>query len=183
MADLRGRRSRTHDPSFTGTASAATGVLEQPLTQRPSHEWLPDPAIVVAGCHGGAGTSTLARLLTGAIDAGVGVPAETRYPIVLVARGTPHGGSRASEMLRDFQQHELQPSVLVVVGDGPWPEPPLSRSRFRLLSGLVPTVVRVRFVPRWRYLDAAPTQAIPAKVDAALQRIRAAAHPNPSGEA
>jgi hypothetical protein len=182
-----------HDPQLTPPAGSLSGTstglpAETPPGSTParpaeqaSEDLLPDPTIVVVGCHGGAGTSTVARLLTAAVDAGRTVPARTQLPVVLVAHGTPHGARRATEALAALREQGLQPCGLVIVGDGPWPEPRLSRARIQLLGDLVPAVVRVPYVARWRYLDDPPTQQVPVKVTRALQQIRAAAHPIPSG--
>jgi hypothetical protein len=67
----------------------------------------------------------------------------------------------------------LRPAALVVVGDGWWPEPASVRARARMLSGRVDAVIRMPFVPRWRYLDDPLTDEPPARVSAAIQRIRA----------
>src|SRR3954451_6060040 len=122
----------------------------QPTEQRPAHFLPAQPAtaaapptasmfgrpVLVAGCHGGAGTTTLAQLV-GAYDIGVWRPQPTPYPVVLVARGTVQGADRAAGCVRATLAAGVVPAAVVVVGDGPWPEPRLTRLRLHLLSGLV----------------------------------------------
>lgn len=64
--------------------------------------------------------------------------------------------------------------MLVVVGDGPWPEPAAARARLRMLAGRVGTVVRVPYVVRWRYVDDPLAAPLPRRVAAAVEQIRAA---------
>jgi len=133
--------------------------------------------VIVAGCHGGAGTTTIAQLI-GAYDAGVWPPRPAPYPVLLVARGTPQGIVRANWWLRAARAAGVGPAALIIVGDGPWPEPRLATLRLRMLHGLVPTVVRLPYIPHWRYLDQPLQHPLPKKLIHALERLRAAVQPD-----
>ena len=112
-------------------------------------------------------------------DIGVWRPQPTPYPVVLVARSTVQGADRAAGSVRATLAAGVVPAAVVVVGDGPWPEPRLTRLRLHLLSGLVPAVVRLPYVIAWRYLDE-PVRYPPAKVRRALDQLCAALHPTRS---
>ncbi|WP_386778802.1 hypothetical protein [Longispora fulva] len=134
----------------------------------------PPSGPIVHGCHGGAGASTLARLLElPDLPTGWAPPPQAR--LLLVARGTPYGSRAAVSVLAALRaQPSLAALALVVVGDGPWPEPMTATRRLVTLGPLVPAVVRVPFVGRWRYLDDPLSARIPRAVTSALARIRAA---------
>ena len=139
--------------------------------------------VAVVACHGGAGASTVARLLEPAMDLAwvrdwVDYAARWQrhmVPLVLVARGTAAGTAAATETLAGAVGAGLRPAVLVVVVDGPWPEPRAARARIRLMAGRVGAVVRLPYVPRWRYVEDPLAEPIPNKIAAAVDAIRAAA--------
>jgi hypothetical protein len=68
----------------------------------------------------------------------------------------------------------IAPHALVVVGDGPWPEPRLAALRLRLLGGVVPAIVRLPYVTRWRYVDDPVADPVPRRVVRTLDQIRSA---------
>jgi len=136
--------------------------------------------VAVVGAHGGAGATTVALLLRPADAIDMRVRQWTEHaarwaalPLVLVARGTARGMADAVEAVAGAGSVGLRPAALVVVGDGWWPEPASVRARTRMLSGRVGAVIRLPFVPRWRYVDDPLTGEPPAKVSAAVERIRA----------
>jgi hypothetical protein len=143
--------------------------------------WRPPlPEIVVAGAHGGAGTSTLSALLAPAWDMGViraagpagGLRSGGR-PVVLVARGTVGAAGRAVAAVTEVTRTGLPVAALAVISDG-LPEPAEARYRFRILDSRVP-VVRVPFVAAFR-AAASPLQVgLPRRARQALARIRALA--------
>jgi hypothetical protein len=129
----------------------------------PVYGWLPgcgpdsvDPAWWWLGCHGGAGVSTLASLITGGADAarawpdpGFGGPAR----VVLVARGDVHGLRTALHAVRQWAAHEVPPVELfgvVVVADAPGRlEPEQNEQLARLRAGagavwLIPWIEELR---------------------------------------
>jgi type IV secretory pathway TraG/TraD family ATPase VirD4 len=94
--------------------------------------------VAVVGCHGGAGTSTVTRLLrpTSAMDLALQRRGWETYaawwaavPLVLVTRGTVRGAADATAAVAGAVGVGLRPTVLVVVGDGLMPEPPPARAR------------------------------------------------------
>lgn len=144
---------------------------------RPARRRPPD-GIVLAGAHGGAGTSTLAALLAPAWDTGVvsgpaagWLPPGGR-PVVLAARNTVAAAGRAVAAVSASAKVGTWVAVLVVVSDG-LPEPPEARYRFRVLEGRVGAVVRMPFVPAFR-VTADPAQVdLPRRARRALAEIRA----------
>jgi hypothetical protein len=134
-----------------------------------------DTAVLVAGCHGGAGTTTIARYL-GARDGGVlrTTPTELadRTPIVLVCRATAWGTAEADRCITALAytpgRAALTEVILIAVADGPWLEPVASKARLRVLSATV-RVVRVPYVTAWRFTET--PEPIPPRYAAALDTI------------
>jgi hypothetical protein len=132
--------------------------------------------VVVFGCHGGAGTTTLAGLLgpnahEAGLDDQAAVADVAGRAVIVVARGTAAGCRLAVCAAARLTSAGADPVVVAVVADGPWPEPLAARARLRALAGHVP-VVRVPYVARWRFEDS-PT-VVPARYDRAVVRLRAA---------
>lgn len=131
---------------------------------------------VVVGVHGGAGSSTLAHLLGDAVVMPLGdwtALLDTPTPVVLVARGTPDAATKATDAVRAAVSADVRIGALVVVADGPWPEPVASRARYRLLEQEVGAVIRLPYVGRWRY-DAPELATATRSARRALDQIRAA---------
>lgn len=143
---------------------------------RPSPRQPPD-GIVLAGAHGGAGTSTLAALLAPAWDTGVisgpapGLRPGGR-PVVLAARNTVAAAGRAVSAVSVIAGADTWVAVLVVVSDG-LPEPAEARYRFRVLEGRVGAVVRMPFVPALRVAADLSQVDLPRRARQALAEIRA----------
>jgi len=144
----------------------------------------PVPELVVAGAHGGAGTSTLAALLAPAWDMGVVQPAligglrPGGRPVVLVARNTVAAAGRAVTAVTAVTGSGLLVAVLAVISDG-LPEPAEARYRFRVLDGRVGAVVRVPFAPALRAAGDPLQVNLPRRARQALARIRALAAEQP----
>ena len=143
---------------------------------RPALRRRPD-GIVLAGAHGGAGTSTLAVLLAPAWDTGVisgpaaGGLRPGGRPVVLAARNTVAAAGRAVTATGAVARAGAWVAVLVVVSDG-LPEPAEARYRFRVLEGRVGAVVRMPFVPAFR-VTADPSRGdLPRRARQALAEIR-----------
>ena len=140
----------------------------------------PLPELVVAGAHGGAGTSTLAALLAPAWDMGVVQPALTGglrpggRPVVLVARNTVAAAGRAVTAVAAVTGSGLPVAVLAVISDG-LPEPAEARYRFRVLDGRVGAVVRVPFAAALRAAGSPLQVSLPRRARQALAQIRALA--------
>jgi hypothetical protein len=141
----------------------------------------PLPELVVAGAHGGAGTSTLAVLLAPAWDMGVIQPAAPAgglrpggRPVVLVARNTVAAAGRAVTAVTAVTGTGLPVAVLAVISDG-LPEPAEARYRFRVLDGRVGAVVRVPFTAAFRAAGSPLQVSLPRRTRQALAQIRALA--------
>lgn len=149
-----------------------SGILVEPstITIAPSATI----SSVVVSVHGGAGTSTLAHLLGGAVaPADWEALADMSTPVILVARATPDAAAKATDAVRAAVVANACIAALVVVADGPWPEPVASRARYRMLEQEVGAVIRLPYVGRWRY--EAPTPATATRsARRALDQIRAA---------
>src|SRR3989440_1809880 len=83
--------------------------------------------VIVYGCHGGAGTTTLASHLGFADEAGRISPATlaaaAARAVVIVTRGTAAGSRLAVEAVAALRAAGAATVVVAVVADGPWPEP------------------------------------------------------------
>jgi len=171
-------------PGRAGTLSSEEAAV-YPITDWPRHRGGPPrpprrrpDGIVVAGAHGGAGTSTLAALLAPAWDTGVisgpaaGDLRSGGRPIVLAARNTVAAAGRAVTAASAITRAGAWVAVLVVVSDG-LPEPAEARYRFRVLEGRVGAAVRMPFVPVFR-VTADPSHVdLPRRARQALAEIRA----------
>ncbi|WP_239382024.1 hypothetical protein [Frankia sp. CIT1] len=161
---------------------ARTGRVARPRHRRAGVDVAPaPPLLVVAGCHGGAGATTVATLLQPAIDIGV-VADWPRYaasrgfagrPLVLVARGTVQAVTVAGRVTAAANAAQVHPAGLVVVADGPLPEPRGVTQRLRLLAAHTP-VHRLPYVTRWRYVTDPLHGGIPALRAAAATAARSA---------
>ncbi|WP_051468737.1 hypothetical protein [Actinomadura oligospora] len=128
------------------------------------------------GAHGGAGTTTLAVLLGGALDLGTTehIPEVDDTPMVLVTRNTVPGSRRAVTARHYLGRVGHQVRVLAIVDDG-FGEPQDAASRFALLAPQVAGVVRVPFMPALRLATDPRRIAVSSKVRRALDRILALA--------
>jgi len=177
---------RQHPQAAQGRPREARRLRVHPMTAplRPGGKVPPRrpplPEIVVAGAHGGAGTSTLAALLAPAWDMGVIRPATPAgglrpggRPVVLVARNTAEAAGRAVIAVTAITGTGLRVAVLAVVSDG-LPEPAEARYRFRVLDGRVP-VIRVPFAAAFRAAGSPLQVSLPRRARQALAQIRALA--------
>ena len=161
-----------------GVAAAGAGSPgSAPGVAAPS----PGPAqrlgrLLVVGAHGGAGVSTLAWLLAPAVGLGRArdwrrLVNPGRCPVVLVCRcAVPATGRAVGEVAAAAAAGV---GVAVVVGDG-WPVPGAARARLRLLAAQVGRVVRVPYVPGWRYVERPDPAGLPRAVVLAVAAVRAA---------
>ena len=134
--------------------------------------------LVVVGAHGGAGVSTLAWLLAPAVDLGRArdwrrLVNPGRCPVALVCGCTVPATGQAVGEVAAAARAGVGLDVLVVVGDG-WPVPGAARARLRLLAGRVGRVVRVPYVPGWRYVERPDPAGLPRAVVLAVAAVRAA---------
>jgi hypothetical protein len=136
--------------------------------------------IVVAGAHGGAGTSTLAALLYAAWDMGPIVDVDPAYPgvrahgrpLIVVCRNTVAASRHATQAVTALHAAGEPVTVLVIASDGAGREPQDATARFALLEGRLGGTVRMPFVPALRLVDDPVQVALPAKALRALEEIR-----------
>jgi hypothetical protein len=159
-----------------------TSARSRPSPSGPTGEEGSLAEFVVAGAHGGAGTTTLAILLRPTWDLGVIRPPRPGYPalstggrpLVLVSRNTVVAARRAIAAVNLITDAGERVAVLALVGDG-LPEPAEAAYRFRVLSARVGVVVRVPFIASLRAVDDAEQAVLSRKARRVLGKIRAAA--------
>ncbi len=108
------------------------------------------PSLWWVGCHGGAGSTTLACLTGMGGDLGTGWPRTdpswSIQPVVLVARATASGTLAATGAVEQWRRRSV-PGVrvlgLVVVAASPRRPPRIAAERVQLLAGWVPHLWRV----------------------------------------
>ena len=121
------------------------------------------------GAHGGAGTTTLARAVTGGADAGRFWPVpESGSPskVVLVARSNAVGLGAAQKAAKQWALSDLKNEIellgLAVMADAPGRLPRYLRDLIDLVAGAVPALWYLPWVEPLRFdgsldLDGAPT--------------------------
>ena len=138
--------------------------------------------VVVAGAHGGAGTSTLTSWLQPAWDVGVvrrrpkqesSVFSTGGRPLVLAVQNTVPSAAQATDAINALIWQGVRVDVLAVVSDG-LPEPAEATYRFDVLAGRVPVVVRVPFVASLRAAASPAGVDLPRKARRAIAEIQAA---------
>ncbi|MGH3379465.1 MAG: hypothetical protein ACRDP6_32500 [Actinoallomurus sp.] len=158
--------------------TARPATLQHPAGQHA--RGLPPPlfglAFVLVNAHGGAGSTTLCRLLdpegTGRVVAyrqGTAAPAG-HYP-VLVVRTTATGMRSAAWMLQAWRP-DVQRPALIVVGDVPFRPPLAVRYRLRAISGQVTGVIEVPYLSVLRGVTDPLRVAEQRSVAAAVAHLR-----------
>jgi hypothetical protein len=142
----RGRPSRVTGPALPQPASVEPpeeGGLQ--IAEIPPRFWLPPQSgWWWAGCHGGAGVTTLMNVIDGGHDAGRAWPARMNEDthVVLVARTHEHGLRMAQAAARQWASGTLPPDIrllgLVLVPDSAGKRPRALRDLADLISGGVP---------------------------------------------
>lgn len=129
--------------------------------------------VVVQGAHGGAGVTTVTRLLDMQPAFEVQDSA-TPDVIVVVCRTTADSAATLPDQLAQLESRGLLGrTVVVALGDSLAPTPPAARARLSTARGLAAEVVRLPYVPAWRYAGHdAPT---PARFDRQVTQLHAAA--------
>jgi hypothetical protein len=117
--------------------------------------------VFVTGTHGGAGTSTVARLLNG-LDSGTGWPepaSKVRCNVVLTARTNAAGLRAASQALAGYCAHGYPESAhlagFVLVADAPGRLPKELIRRITILASAT-MVFRLPWVREWRLSEVTP---------------------------
>ncbi|MEW2353741.1 DUF6668 family protein [Spirillospora sp. NPDC029432] len=132
------------------------------------------------GCHGGAGTSTLHRLLPNSVDAGRYWPAPQSGFVnaVLVARTHADGLRWAQGAIRQWADGSIPPAVnllgLAAVADAPGRLPKPLKQLLDLISGGVPNLWQLPWVEAWRLGDPVDRTSMPSaylKMSTELQQL------------
>jgi len=161
-------------PAASGRAGDRDNWLRQQAAQRQE--------LVICGAHGGAGTTTLAQLLSPAWDMGAMRPARDPRspaiiahgrPLLVACRNTAAAAAAATAAVAALTRPRARVAVLVIVSDG-WPQPPAATARFRLLGPRVGAVIHLPFIPALRLADGPAGVPLPRAARRALDQIRAA---------
>jgi hypothetical protein len=134
--------------------------------------------LLLVGAHGGAGVTTLARLLAPALDAGVAqdwrlLHNPTGDPVGLVSGCTVAATGHAMREVGAAARAGVAVQLLLVVADG-WPAPRPARARLRLLAAHVGHMVQLPYVPAWRFVQDPDPTDLPRGFARALCAARAA---------
>jgi hypothetical protein len=179
-------RVSEHDGPTAYLARRLTGLSE---TKHPERHWTPAPVapidfrdpdrlvpLSVVGTHGGAGTSTVARLLTAADlgrhwpDPGDGSPPR----VLLVARTHAAGLMAASQALAGYCAKRHPEGIYLVgsvlVADAPGRLPKLLAQRITIL-GSATMVYRLPWVHIWRLNEITPDPRLAGRLAAGLRRF------------
>jgi hypothetical protein len=135
--------------------------------------------LLIAGAHGGAGTSTLAALVgaswdlgsINALDDGRAQLLASGRPLVVTCRNTAVATRAATLAVTALGDRGQPVSALVVVSDG-GPESRDATARLAMLQDRVGGVVRMPFVAGLRLVDDPITVRLPVRARAALAAIR-----------
>ncbi|WP_433121984.1 hypothetical protein [Micromonospora sp. CA-246542] len=107
------------------------------------------------GCHGGAGVSTLARLVGFGLDFGKGwpmlTPATPQARVVLVCRASAAGTWAATGAVEQWRRRAGMPGSMTLLGvvavaASPRRPPRIATERLQLLRGWTPQIWRVDWV-------------------------------------
>jgi hypothetical protein len=154
------------------------GSFWRPAPKAPADSGQPGRAlpVSVSGAHGGAGTSTVARLMAAA-DLGQRWPAPgdgCPPRVIAVARTNAAGLMAVSQVLARYHGGGCPEGTLlagvVLVADAPGRLPRALTRRIAVLSSAVP-VHRLPWVPAWRVSEVAPDPAEASRLAAGLQRF------------
>lgn len=140
-----------------------------PLTTAP-----PDIPLWIVGAHGGAGTTTWARLLGGG-DAGTSWPTpETGTTNAIVVARTNRTGLQAAQSAAIQWASGTVPRVrlvgLILSADAPGSTPKELRDYQRLISGAYPLVLHAPWNAAWRHTEAW-TIPLPRDIAKTIARI------------
>lgn len=195
----------TRAAGVTGTTGGAGGQQRRPAVryayeqEQPGHfpparevTWL-----LVAGAHGGAGTSTLAALLRHEAGGPPGhpallkvrglpalpdgdprviarrtaLPARLPGPLILTARGNADGVRRAVVAVTALEHLGIRPAALAIVGDGAGPVPRAAAERLALIGDRAGPVVNIPFAASLRTAASLPQARVPAALSRAVTSL------------
>jgi hypothetical protein len=176
----------------TGPATPPGGVPALPKERRlPRLPASGSPALYWVGAHGGAGASTLTRLIDGTATVGRGWPLlpHGTVPCVIVAR-THHAGLQAAQdAVTDWASGALRSVELVglaFIADAPGRLPKTLRNRLDVVRYGAPRFWPLPWVESWRqgvepHLDDAPrtVRDFAAELTALVPALRGGHYPTP----
>lgn len=176
----------------TGPAAPQPGLPGPPASARlPRVALAPGVAARVwwLGAHGGAGESTLERLLEGSCAARhawpvppLGTHAAARPSVVLVARTHARGLRAAQAAAREWASGDVPVRLLglVLIADAPGRLPRPLRDLSRLVAGGVPASWSVAWHEPWRLGEPATDADVPRDATALVRAIEDLTSPAPS---
>lgn len=137
---------------------------ERPRPPAPSPS-APVAGALLVGAHGGSGARSVAAVLPGAQYAGRDWP-DGQHRAVLVCRST-HRGLAATQALAREYRDGLAPAGIgllgvIVVADCPGKMPGPLRRMARVMSGAVPILGEVPWIPAWRLGPPQPADELPS---------------------
>ncbi|MFE7719822.1 hypothetical protein [Nocardia rhizosphaerihabitans] len=157
------RRRREPAPAGIGVV-APPESLRAPIWERPVPGVGRAPLVWLLGVHGGSGATTLAHVLAPAADARGRWPGvferESPY-VVLVARETISGLTRAHDLLRQHHAGLAGPSLvlgLITVAARPGRVPPEIRRYRDVVGSLAGHVWQVPWIEEWTLVE---SEALP----------------------
>ncbi|MFF4652545.1 DUF6668 family protein [Streptomyces sp. NPDC001380] len=148
-----------HGPAAPGSRPSAVPGRADTLPPPPDPVRRPATAAWWAlGVHGGAGVTSLLRALGSGADAGGRWPdvqgAPGGVPVLLVARTDARGLDAAQAALQEWDRGTVPASAvllgLALLADAPARPGRGLRERIRTLSGAVPRLWQVPWIPAWR---------------------------------
>lgn len=211
----------SRDPVLAGSWPGEGGGVPGPGPRRARHAapGPPDPGpgrapgrapaltgILIAGAHGGAGTSTLAALLRAEIGAswpearvpvrdlpalpdgdprriaaGTALPGRVTGPLILALRGTADGARRAVIAVTALGYLGIRPAALALVADGAGPLPKAAASRLDLIGDRAGPVVGIPFAAGLRAGADPGSGRMPARLLKAVACLAELAVPQADG--
>ncbi|MFY1573341.1 hypothetical protein ACN26Z_00405 [Verrucosispora sp. WMMD703] len=153
-----------------------TAALQLPLAAIPENHYRAGwPPVWWVGCHGGAGTSTLARLVGFGADFGAAWPALTPAmpgaQVVLVCRASASGTWSATGAVEQWRRRAGVARMtwllgVVAVAASPRRPPRIATERLRLLSGWAPQIWRVGWIDDLLAVDEPTDIGTPPDIEA-----------------
>lgn len=185
--DTRAHEETSESPSetgITGPAGPHPGLSVSPATGLPSRNNEQTARLWWVGAHGGAGETTLSRLLPGSAAAEHVWPHPATADLapaycILVARTNVAGLYAAQEALQQWASGELQGIELlglVLNTDAPGKEPKALRELEKLVSGGAPRTWHLPWVEEWRTDPPSPDFSAHPVNRSVRRVIRAAEH-------
>ena len=152
---MRSTNSPSLDPAARLAARFIRGLETRPVP------------VSITGVHGGAGTTTVARLLA-ATDLGLDWPARhDPQHVFLTARTNAAGLTAASQTLAEYRKAEYPEGPylagFILVADAPGRLPKPLRRRIQVLASAT-MVYRLPWVSQWRLSDTTHDNAIAASL-------------------